>query len=672
MQRILKIAQNLYGSRLVNSRGLCYGITVTAIIQFLHNRLPAWLTIQNFLVNYLKPDIHLNISAARKQNIEKQEISSEQQNLLEVNAFLEEIILFQQGPLVAADIYPSDVESKQDYKPTDKLLYLDESQQLICNQQQIRIDSFETFSKLLIDLKKESKDKLIAFSISFRGHIIAMLPIPKKDTWLIIDHDNINEFKSLSVIWTYLASNRVFIPQGYDITRHSLLIYKISSFSITKAYTIENLAKDFFIPAQVLSSDILRSNPSYCGEHLIQKVSEWKNTELLEELHKLNFDLNVQNKFGQTLLHTSVINSRKNIISWLLPNMRDINLKDNIGRSALYIACLRNKVDIVKLLLEAGCDPDSYDLIGETPLQRVASCANYELFSILIKGGANIYKKNKFGETILHYAAGSNDLRFLQYVRKCYFKDIDLNNLHDNHGNLVIHNALFFNGDISNNISLIDYLVNTECIDINSKNNNGENILHLAAREGLDNLVINLVSRGADLSAKTNKGLLPLHIAAAAGRLATVSVIINQTKPDILNAKTKFGKTALHLAVNNNNFDIVMLLLEKGASINSFDNFHQTPLHIAVNKNNIDVKIMAILIEFGALLDVKNKKGLSPLDVAKSMANEEKYSVLKKIILRLSPQTVADFPFFQSSNFINISADKIYEEEQKSLAKFIP
>jgi len=124
----------------------------------------------------------------------------------------------------------------------------------------------------------------------------------------------------------------------------------------------------------------------------------------------------------------------------------------------------------------------------------------------------------------------------------------------------------------------------------NSKNpHSGMSLLHMAAdNSGNDKVTEVLISMGADVNAKDNKGgFSPLHIAAMEG-----------------------------------NTKIAEILISHGANVNAKENNDFTPLHMAAMKENVE--IAKALISHGANVNAKsriNAKGESytPLDLAKQL-----------------------------------------------------
>ncbi|KAJ7389986.1 BRCA1-associated RING domain protein 1 [Desmophyllum pertusum] len=124
-------------------------------------------------------------------------------------------------------------------------------------------------------------------------------------------------------------------------------------------------------------------------------------------------------------------------------------------------------------------------------------------------------------------------------------------------------------------------------------------------------------------AAKKNKrGETPLHVAAIKGCEETVRKLLAEGADP--NTKDHAGWTPLHEACNHGYLTITKLLLDHGAMIDIPGGFdHDSPLHDAVTNGRLEVA--RLLVNKGAPLNVRNKRGLLPIDYA---ATEEMLSIL--------------------------------------------
>uniref|UniRef100_A0A8C4QZE1 Transient receptor potential cation channel, subfamily A, member 1a n=2 Tax=Eptatretus burgeri TaxID=7764 RepID=A0A8C4QZE1_EPTBU len=145
-----------------------------------------------------------------------------------------------------------------------------------------------------------------------------------------------------------------------------------------------------------------------------------------------------------------------------------------------------------------------------------------------------------------------------------------------------------------------------------------------------------------------NEGHLPLHHAASLGQNDILNLIATCVKTIELNEKDKEGNTALHLAADRGHTETIRILLSLEADPNSLNSMHKGPLHIAIENNNLEVvktfvssplmdvdfrganamtpamlacsknydKILAVLIDNGAKICLKNQFGFFPIHIA--------------------------------------------------------
>jgi len=125
--------------------------------------------------------------------------------------------------------------------------------------------------------------------------------------------------------------------------------------------------------------------------------------------------------------------------------------------------------------------------------------------------------------------------------------------------------------------------------------------------EALEALIA--IDPAIDLEKPCNDGLTPLMLAAIQGHTKAVKWLMEQKIN--YNKKNVAGKSALHLAVEENRLAVVEALIHGGAVLDVEDNDGNTPLHLAAAQNKRE--IFDLLIRHHASKVKVNKAGKSPI-----------------------------------------------------------
>ena len=88
-----------------------------------------------------------------------------------------------------------------------------------------------------------------------------------------------------------------------------------------------------------------------------------------------------------------------------------------------------------------------------------------------------------------------------------------------------------------------------------------------------------------------------------------------------VNLQDKKGYTPLHFAAQEQDLEIVRLLLDAGARVDVKDHHGNTPLAKAVFNCDGDGAVIQLLRERGADPFAENNHGVSPVSLARSIAN---------------------------------------------------
>ena len=108
-----------------------------------------------------------------------------------------------------------------------------------------------------------------------------------------------------------------------------------------------------------------------------------------------------------------------------------------------------------------------------------------------------------------------------------------------------------------------------------------------AAASGQIGKVLDLISTGADVNAKNKWGETALMLAAQHGRAEAVKILI-EAKAD-MNAKSESGYTALMLAAMNGRTEAVKALIEAKADVSAKDKGGHTALMFAAEHSHIGI-----------------------------------------------------------------------------------
>lgn len=170
--------------------------------------------------------------------------------------------------------------------------------------------------------------------------------------------------------------------------------------------------------------------------------------------------------------------------------------------SPLFYAIRNGDVESVRLLLEHGADTNRISG-GYTPLMATGQSGNVERFdiaSLLIDYSADVYFVDKWGNTPARYFAStynSNDDYESGY--DLFLKFVSLNAI-PSHTQEFYYGNYFLYAVTTNNVFIVDYLINSMDYDIDSLGKDGVSALIRATQYNAFLVVEYLVENGADVS----------------------------------------------------------------------------------------------------------------------------------------------------------------------------
>lgn len=154
--------------------------------------------------------------------------------------------------------------------------------------------------------------------------------------------------------------------------------------------------------------------------------------------------------------------------------------------------------------------------------------------------------------------------------------------------------------------------------DVDSRDENGQNLILCLASErsekqvkGKSGVIDTLLATNIDLESKDKDGRSALLWASALGKLELARSLLTCRRPADVKATNQRGKTALHLAAENNQFALVKLLLEHGAAPQVGSDGGWTALHNAADKGHLEVA--SLLMEWNADVNTTTSSGMTAL-----------------------------------------------------------
>ncbi|CAB3222331.1 unnamed protein product [Arctia plantaginis] len=281
---------------------------------------------------------------------------------------------------------------------------------------------------------------------------------------------------------------------------------------------------------------------------------------------------------------------------------------DSNHDTALTLACAGGHEDLVELLLLRGADIEHRDKKGFTPLILAATAGHEKIVEILLNHGADIEAQSeRTKDTPLSLACSGGRYEVVELILS--------RGANKEHRNVSDYTPLSLAAS-GGYVNIIRLLL-THQAEINSRTGSklGISPLMLAAMNGHTAAVRLLLDCGSDINAQieTNRNTA-LTLACFQGRHEVVSLLLDRKANVEHRAKT--GLTPLMEAASGGYVEVGRVLLDKGADVNAppVPSSRDTALTIAADKGH--TKFVELLLQRRAAVEVKNKKGNSPLWLA--------------------------------------------------------
>ena len=311
------------------------------------------------------------------------------------------------------------------------------------------------------------------------------------------------------------------------------------------------------------------------GKSAVWVAASFGYPKVVEMLIEFGADVNVADiEIGHTPLERTVSFAHVDVMEILLKNGAECDIKNLLmaaqsdhveaatlllkhvdvnassedgGNTALGFASCHGNAKMVQCLIAHGAD---VNMRGHTyPLTAATLHGHADVMQVLLEHGANVEQVDENGFRPLHVAVIDENLESVKVLVEQGQADINayenpLENFESSCTPLCI-------ASIYGNLDIVRYLIAQEADLSLSEKPSGTSPLALAIKKGHTNVAKFLLGNGADVEQEDKRGYRPLHIAASAGLLEAIKVLVDQGKAD-LNAKTNENKSAAELAFELN------------------------------------------------------------------------------------------------------------------------
>ncbi|AXT58501.1 ankyrin repeat domain-containing protein [Aquimarina sp. AD1] len=227
------------------------------------------------------------------------------------------------------------------------------------------------------------------------------------------------------------------------------------------------------------------------------------NLELYQYLENVGIRPGVVTTDGVNSLHALAFkNKEQDIFDYFIKKGVDINQANGKGDTPFSNAVSRNDLKAIKYLIKYVKDIDQSNKIGVTPLMKAVGRNNIDVVNLLLNNGANPLLKDTEGNSLAYYALESYDKKtseeFDQKITLLLEKGVDFTE-HQAEGETLWHLAVK-----ENDVALLEKIEKLN-IPLNSKNDEGNTALHLAAMKAKSIDVLKfLLEKGADKNMQTS------------------------------------------------------------------------------------------------------------------------------------------------------------------------
>lgn len=312
------------------------------------------------------------------------------------------------------------------------------------------------------------------------------------------------------------------------------------------------------------------------------------------------------------ILEHAIVAGLENVVLALVQAVYDLNEEDITGSCrAAHLAVQYGRDDLLKVLLDSGrVDVRLQNDVGQSPLALAAQTGNSASIRHLLDAGASL-EVEEMGK-FLHETISSGNHKSLKMLidAKVYSTDL-ITNLYESDFPLSVATR---QGFFQCTRVLLD-----SGVDPNATSETGSALYQAIANGPFLEICRILLEKGADPNESTaelppDRVMLLMRGIETGNELLVKMLLDHGAKINVTDPNRNFYDTPLTCAIENNHYDIMELLLDRGADPNlvcegKTDGLQSVAPLYAASCLNRDARFMKTLIKHGANIDWTRSDG---------------------------------------------------------------
>lgn len=334
-------------------------------------------------------------------------------------------------------------------------------------------------------------------------------------------------------------------------------------------------------------------------------------------------DVHAQDCLGQNMLHAGF--EHLPVLELMLEHKVNPNVFASNG-TPLALTTDSNFLDNAKLLIEAGAQPNMWTRFENSPLYLACQSAENSLglIKLLISNGADLLAHDDYGITALHVAVRNEKAPEALYLSKM-LENMEAIEIKDIFGSALYECVWWRHFDPN----LAEVFMNRG-IDVNKVIEWNFTALHAACFGGSIEAVQWLVANEANVDSLLGNSATPLCAAVESERDAKEKVQLLLEKGAKINYYEPEQPSALQIALENADLELIDLLLDNKADPNLRGGHRHTPLNYAILEE-FGMEIITKMVKKGADVSQPGYHDQSPVHAAAMVDRIDVLEFLTKV-----------------------------------------